>query len=147
MRANGRGTISWEQEAPTDETDVVLTIDGSRLSYASDSIYRPVVATNEFWRVEVGEDEARVFYQDELVGRMLGQGLPFRVAQDNPEDVQLDCSVGLVQLRRGLGPRFEGWDVASVTVPVTVRDAVAAFGVTTAEADENVPHYNVRSAR
>lgn len=141
---DGRGAIVWQQEKLFSEDDVSLSIDGSRLSFSDEFIYRSVEIRNEMWKVVIDETFATIYLDDEEVGTMYGQGLPFRIAKATTEDVQLDCSVGFVQLRRGLGPRFEGWDIGEYSINVERDRAITAWGVDASEALENLPYYDVR---
>lgn len=78
---------------------------------------------------------------------MIGLGLPFRVTQNNSEDVQLDCSVGFIQLRREFGPRFEGWDIG-YTITSTIQDGPrVSWGQNQEEAEANMPFYSVKISR
>lgn len=137
------GAITIAQESKKSVGDVRATIDNGEIYYQDQFIYRPITLENEFWRIEVGEESAIVFYQNTEVGRMEGKGLPFRLFHRSTEDVQLDCSIGLVQLRRGLGPRFEGWNLLRASMPVSTSGAVKAFGFNEQEAQNNLNFYVV----
>lgn len=139
----GNGAIAWQQHNHFSDDDVKLTIDNSALSYSDEFIYRNVEINNEFWRVVITEDRATIYLNGELAGTMFGQGLPFRISKANTEDVQLDCSVGFVQLRRGMGPRFEGWDLGSYSASVEQSRAMTVWGITDEEALDNLPYYNI----
>lgn len=140
---DGAGAVVWQQDNHSSEGDVHLTIDGSPLSYADEFIYRPVKLENALWEIFIEETEATIYYQGNNIGRMSGQGLPFRVSQLNSEDIHLDCSIGFVQLRRGMGPRFEGWDLSHHDVPVSKDGAMTVWGATTEESDDNLNFYRV----
>ncbi len=147
VAVDGKGAISWEQEVSHDDGDVLLLLDGSLVAYREEFTYRPVTLKNRRWRVEIGEERADVYLDDRYVGFMEGTGLPFRIAQNNSEDVQLDCSGGFVQLRRELGPRFEGWDVGSAIADIATNGPRTAWGTGIDEANENLPFYVVRLGR
>lgn len=136
-------SISWQQEENSSPGDVRMEVDGGKIFYKGRFIYRPVTISNEFWTVVIDEDEATVFHQGQNVGTMIGQGLPFRINHFNTEDVQLDCSVGFVQLRRGMGPRFEGWEVFQSTDLMVEEREVRVWGKDQEEAKENLPMYTI----
>lgn len=140
---DGRGATVWQQYDKRSVGDVRLKIDGSPLAFKDQSIYRPVTMENELWRVEIGEDVSEIYFEDEKVGEMYGQGLPFEISKINSEDIQLDCSVGFVQLRRRIGPRFQGWEVGYSAMPTAEQGASIVWGSTHDEAEDNIPFYDV----
>lgn len=141
------GAITWEQQGSSDIGDVKLLLDGSPVAYRSEYTYRPVTLKNRRWRVDIEETRATIFLDDKEVGIMEGQGLPFRVVQNNSEDIQLDCASGFIQLRRELGPRFEGWTLGYTSVNTARSGPRTAWGITVDEAEENLPFYVVRINR
>lgn len=142
------GAVSWQQTSDHSEGDVGITIEGSPLSYKDEYIYRPVTLKNRYWRVEIGEEKATIYYGGTEVGVMSGQGLPFRISEFNSENIELDCSIGFVQLRRDLGPRFEGWTTQKATVPISTSGSVTTvFGTSQEEADDNLPYFSVTVGR
>ncbi len=144
IEIEGRGAIAWEQQTSEDEGDVEILLDGARVAYKEEYTYRPVTLKNRRWRVDVGETRATIYLDDEVVGYMLGIGLPFRITQNNSEDVQLDCSVGFIQLRRELGPRFEGWDIGESFVATVKEGPRVSWGRDQEEAIVNMPFYTVK---
>ncbi len=149
---SGTGKLRWSLFEDTSQTDVALTVEGSPLAYRTDEtdafeegyFYLPAHLDNSVWSVEVFEGEARVWREGELAGSVSGGGLPFRVAAESAEDIRLECPAGIVQLRRGLGPRFEGFDLDYAQVPAfTAPGGVVAFGASEEEARENLPFLTV----
>jgi hypothetical protein len=143
----GKGAVAWEQDVANDEGDVLILLDESRVAYKEEYTYRPVEIRNRRWRVQILEQRANVYFDNRFVGYMIGQGLPFRVTQDNTEDVQVDCASGLIQMRRDLGPRFEGWDIGIANIDTATYGPRVVFGKDRQEAQENIPFYVVRIAR
>jgi hypothetical protein len=145
--ADGRGALSWEQTTSVDEGDVQILLDGSPVAYREETTYRPVTIQNRRWRVDIGETRATVFFDGQEVGFMLGQGIPFRIQQNNSEDVQLDCSIGFIQMRRELGPRFEGWTLGNSVASTISSGPRVVWGMNDAEARQNLPYYTVTIGR
>lgn len=144
IELDGRGAVSWEQQTSEDTGDVKVLLDGANIAFKEEYTYRPVTLKNRRWRVDVDETRASIYLDDEPVGYMIGLGLPFRITQNNSEDVQLDCSVGFIQLRRELGPRFEGWDTGDSTISTATDGPRVAWGRDAEEAQANMPFYSVR---
>lgn len=147
IEVDGRGAISWEQEISQDEGDVQILLDGSTVAYTEEYTYRPLTLKNRRWSIDIGEERAVIYLDGREVGFMNGQGLPFRIIQNNSEDIQLDCASGFIQLRRELGPRFEGWTIGRVSTDTASKGPRVVWGINAEEAEENLPFYVVRSGR
>jgi hypothetical protein len=78
---------------------------------------------------------------------MTGRCLPLIVSHINKEDVQLDCSQGFIQMRRGMGPRFQGFEIGRSRMTVQSEGAIHAWGTSVLEATENLPYYKVMIGR
>lgn len=147
-KISGTGKVRWHLYEMTSPTDVRLSIEGSPLAYRADEtdafqegyFYLPARLDNGSWAVEVSVEGARVYREGELAGTVSGGGLPFRVAAESPEDIRLECPAGIVQLRRGLAPRFEGFTLDYAEVPaLTAAAQVVAFGSSEDEARATLP--------
>lgn len=145
----GDGAVTWQMTSPVTTGDVRVLIDGIPLAYRAEELtYRTIELANERWRVWIGEDFSLVYLDGVEIGRMGGQGLPLQVAHENSEDITIDAPEGVVQLRRGMGPRFEGWSLDRAAGAFTVTEgSITAWGDTPEQAVENVPHYRVEIAR
>lgn len=148
------GVIRWHLADLQNPSDVTLLVEGSPLAYRADEVddfaegyfYLPVELSSGPWRVQVLESEVAVSLSGKVVGRVSGEGLPFRVAVESAEDIRLETPAGLVQLRRGMGPRFEGFSLDYVNAPayaVRGTSETVAFGRSEEEARSNLPFVGV----
>lgn len=145
--AEGNGSASWEVDTSEDPGNVRLRIEDADISFRKGEFYRDFTLENGTWRIEIREEEAIIYLRGDRVGRIEGRFLPASIVHYGSEDIEMDCSGGSVQLRRGMGPRLEGFEVGGASVAYTQRDGVLAFGEDQEEAEENLPHYRVISGR